>query len=78
LGDNEKEILYPQIQGVTLCLLAAPDSPVAHQTCLMRPNIAALTYDCALFTFTVDHCVVTPQVSISRYVGRFILISDAQ
>jgi hypothetical protein len=39
-----------------LCLLAAPDSLVAHQTCSVRPNIVALTSDCALFTFAVDRC----------------------
>jgi hypothetical protein len=39
-----------------LCLLAALDSPVAHQTCLVRSDFAALTSDCALFTFAVDRC----------------------
>jgi hypothetical protein len=38
-----------------LCLLAAPDSPV-------RPDIAALNSDCALFTFAVDRCA---QVTIA-------------
>jgi hypothetical protein len=41
-----------------LCLLSAPDSLVAHRTCPVRPDIAALTSDCALFTFTVDRCSV--------------------
>jgi hypothetical protein len=36
-----------------LCLVVAPDSPVPHQTCLVRPDIAALTSDCALFIFTL-------------------------
>jgi hypothetical protein len=40
-----------------LCLLAALDSPVAHQTCPVRSDIAALTSGCALFTFVVDRCV---------------------
>jgi hypothetical protein len=39
-----------------LCLLAALDSLVAHRTCPVRPDIAALTFDRALFTFAVDRC----------------------
>jgi hypothetical protein len=38
------EVLYPVV---------ATDSPVAHQTCPVRSDFAALTSDCALFTFTV-------------------------
>jgi hypothetical protein len=39
-----------------LCLVATSDSPVTHQTCPVRPDIAALTSDRALFTFAVDRC----------------------
>jgi hypothetical protein len=39
-----------------LCLLAAPDSPVVHRTYPVRPDIAALTSDCPLFTFSIDRC----------------------
>jgi hypothetical protein len=34
--------------------------------------------DCLCTVERELHTIVTPQVSISRYVGRFILISDAQ
>ena len=39
-----------------LCLLAAPESLVAHQTYSVRSNFAALTFDYAMFTFVVDRC----------------------
>jgi hypothetical protein len=50
-----------------LCLVATPDSPVAHQTCSVRPNIAALTSDRALFTFAVDRCT---QVTVAPLAQR--------
>jgi hypothetical protein len=43
-----------------LCHLAAPDSPVAHQTCPVRSDFAALFSDYALFTFAVDRWHIRP------------------
>jgi hypothetical protein len=39
-----------------LCLLAALDRSVAHRICLVHSDFAALTSDCALFTFAVERC----------------------
>jgi hypothetical protein len=50
-----------------LRLLAAPDSPVAQRTCPVRPGIAALTFDYALFTFAVDRCA---QVTVAPLAHR--------
>jgi hypothetical protein len=45
-----------------LCLLAAPDSPV-------RSDFAALTSDCALFTFAINCWRITPlQHWLTRHV----------
>ena len=50
-----------------LCLVAAPDSPVAHWTCPVRPDTVALTSDCTLFTFVVNRCA---QVTIALLAHR--------
>jgi hypothetical protein len=47
-----------------LCLLVAPDSPVADRTCPVRSDLAVLTSDCALFTFTVHRS--RPLSSVDR------------
>jgi hypothetical protein len=47
------------LEGLTvevLCLLAAPDSPMPHQTCPVCSDFSSLTSDCVLFTFAFDRC----------------------
>jgi hypothetical protein len=48
-----------RLTGEVFCPLAAPDSLVAHRTCPVRSDIAALTFDfCTVHLFTVhavDH-----------------------
>jgi hypothetical protein len=56
-----------QLTVEVLCLVAAPNSPVAHRTCPVRPDIAALTSDRALFTFAVDCCA---QVTVALLAHR--------
>jgi hypothetical protein len=49
-----------------LCLLATPDSPVAHRTCMVRPDIVAQTSDYALFTFAVNYCAHVTVASLAH------------
>jgi hypothetical protein len=57
------------------CPIAASDSPVAHQTCPVRPDIAVLTSDCALFNFVVDHCA---QVTVAPLAHRTCPVHTGQ
>jgi hypothetical protein len=57
------------------CLIATPDSPVAHQTCPMRPDIAALNCECALFTFAVDRCA---HLTIAPFAHRTCPVHTGQ
>jgi hypothetical protein len=43
-----------------LCLVAAPDSPVAHQTCPVRSVFSALTCDAHCSLFAVDRWRIRP------------------
>jgi hypothetical protein len=43
-----------------LCLLAAPDSPVAHQTCPVHSDSAALTSDAHYSSFAFDRWRMLP------------------
>jgi hypothetical protein len=56
-----------QLTVEVLCLVATPDSPVAHRTCPVRPDIAALTSDRTLFTFAVDRCAQMTVVPLAHW-----------
>jgi hypothetical protein len=67
-----------QLTVEVLCLLAAPDSPVAHRTCLVRSDFAALTsdfctvhfyYTLQLIVGAIDCCSVGSPDSPVNYSG---------
>jgi hypothetical protein len=68
-----------------LCPLAAPDSPVAHQTCPVRTDFAALTSDFCTVHFYCSHSrplstgdrysIGTPDMSGAHRTVRWIITS---
>jgi hypothetical protein len=58
-----------QLTVGVFCPLAAPDSPVAHRTCLVRSDFIALTSDlCTVHLFIVHRSQPLAQLTVIRWL----------
>jgi hypothetical protein len=68
-----------QLTVGVFCPLAAPDSPVAHRTCLVRSDFIALTSDlCTVHLFIVHRSQPLAQLTVDPLAHRTCPVHTGQ